>query len=225
MEPSVSGMARSCIQSLLKLVNSLIGMVGIAMILYGIWMIRDWQRHTHGDPSPFIGPDSPPPWFMYTFLALGVTLCFITCSGHIAAETVNGCCLYSYMLFIFLLFVLEAAVTADVFLNHDWEEDFPVDPTGYFMDFKKFIKKNFDMCKLIGLSVVSVQGLTLLLAMILKALGPHVERHYDSDDDYSPDRVPLLRNYAPPPSYSVGDPKYKSRNDSWNLRINDKINR
>uniref|UniRef100_A0A2P2KCW3 Uncharacterized protein n=1 Tax=Rhizophora mucronata TaxID=61149 RepID=A0A2P2KCW3_RHIMU len=27
-----------------------------------------------------------------------------------------------YMLFIFLLFMLEAGVTADVFLNHDWEE-------------------------------------------------------------------------------------------------------
>ncbi|GMP54526.1 hypothetical protein CsSME_00019676 [Camellia sinensis var. sinensis] len=216
-------MARSCVQSMLKLVNSLIGLVGIAMILYGLWMIRDWHRHTHDGPSPF-GSNTPAPWFMYTFLSLGVTLCVITCSGHIAAETVNGCCLYCYMAFVFLLLVLEAAVTGDVFLNHNWEEDFPVDPTGNFNEFKHFVRKNFEMCKWIGLSVLCVQGLCMLLAMILKALGPHPERCYDSDDDYTPDRVPLLKNYVQP-HYVVGDPIYRSKNDSWNVRINDKINK
>lgn len=32
--------------------------------------------------------------FIYTFLGLGITVCVITCSGHIAADTANGCCLY-----------------------------------------------------------------------------------------------------------------------------------
>lgn len=31
--------------------------------------------------------------FIYTFLGLGISLCLITCSGHIAAETANGHCL------------------------------------------------------------------------------------------------------------------------------------
>ncbi|KAL6975823.1 hypothetical protein U1Q18_024619 [Sarracenia purpurea var. burkii] len=214
-------MVRSCMQSLLKLVNSAIGMVGIASILYGLWMIRVWQRHIDDDPSPFIGPDTPAPWFMYTFLALGVTLCVITCSGHIAAETSNGCCLYCYMMFVFLLLILEAAVTADVFLNHNWEEDFPVDPTGNFNEFKVFVKKNFEICKCVGLSVVCVQCLCMLLAMILKALGEHPQRFYDSDDDFTPDNVPLLKNYVHP-HYVVGDPIYGAKNDSWNVRINDK---
>ncbi|KAG5551905.1 hypothetical protein RHGRI_010124 [Rhododendron griersonianum] len=215
-------MLRSCMQSLLKLVNSVVGMTGIAMILYGLWMIRDWQRHMDDGPSPFVGPDTPAPWFMYTFLALGVTLCVITCSGHIAAETSNGCCLYCYMVFVFLLLVLEAAVTADVFLNHRWQEDFPADPTGNFDEFKDFVKKNFEICKWIGLSVVCVQCLCMLLATILRNLGPHPERCYDSDDDYIPDRVPLLKNYGHP-RYAVGaDPIYGSKNDSWNVRINDK---
>jgi len=52
---------RSFIQSVLKLVNSVIGMAGLAMILYSAWMIRVWQRKM-GD-LPF-GHDSdyPPPW-------------------------------------------------------------------------------------------------------------------------------------------------------------------
>ncbi|KAG2712402.1 hypothetical protein I3760_04G123900 [Carya illinoinensis] len=213
---------RSCMQSILKLVNSLIGMVGMAMILYAVWMITVWQRHM--GELPFDGSDHPAPWFIYTFLGLGITLCVITCTGHIAAETANGCCLYIYMLFVFLLLMLEAGVTADIFLNRNWEEDFPEDPSGRFAQFKDFVRSNFEICKGIGLTIVSVQGLSLLLSMVLKALGPH--QYYDSDDDYAPDhRVPLLNNAVQPHPYVVGDPIYGSKNDAWRIRVNDKTNR
>ncbi|KAL3509401.1 hypothetical protein ACH5RR_028802 [Cinchona calisaya] len=214
-------MARSCLQSILKIVNSGIGMVGIAMILYSLWMFRAWQRTIGSNPPD----DLPAPWFIYSFLGIGVTLCFVTCSGHIAAETANGCCLCFYMVFVFLLIMVEAALTVDVVLNHKWEEDFPDDPTGNFSEFKEFVKENFEICKWIGVVVVSVQGLSILLAMILKALGPHPERYYESDDDYTPDRVPLLKHYAPPPSFVVADPLHPSKNDSWNFRINSRGNR
>ena len=46
---------------------------------------------------------------------------------------------------------------------------------------------------------VNKQGLSLLLAMILKALGPH--QYYDNDVEYAYDRVPLLKNA--PPHYVV----------------------
>ncbi|XP_019450536.1 PREDICTED: tetraspanin-19-like [Lupinus angustifolius] len=86
------------------------------------------------------------------------------------------------MVFVVLLLMLEAAITVDVFINRDLEKDFPKDPSGSFDHFKNFIRSNFEMCKWIGLSLVSVHGLSLLLAMILKALGPH--QYYDSDDEY-----------------------------------------
>lgn len=210
---------RSCIQSILKLVNSVIGMAGLAMILYSAWMIRVWQRKM--GELPFVhDSDYPPPWFIYTFLGLGVTFCVITCSGHVAAETANGCCLYLYMVFVVLLLMLEAAVSVDVFLNRDWEEDFPKDPSGNFDQFKNFIQTNYEMCKWIGLSLISVQGFSLLLAMILKALGPH--QYYDSDDEYAPDRVPLLKN-APPPYVVDQGYGHGQKNDAW-IRV-DKTNR
>ncbi|KAM1189585.1 hypothetical protein ACFX2J_025243 [Malus domestica] len=222
----MGGVARSCVQSLLKLVNCMIGMVGLAMIMYSLWLFSAWQRNMPHFPPPLDhSHHHPTPWFIYTFLGLGITLLVITCSGHIAADTANGCCLYLYMVFVFLLFMLEAGVTADIFLNRDWEEDFPDDPTGRFDQFKEFVRSNFDICKWIGLSIVCVQGLSLLLAMILKALGPHP--YYDSDDEYIPERVPLLKNAVLPPPYVVGDPVYGSnvygsKSDSWNIRINDK---
>ncbi|CAA3011510.1 tetraspanin-19-like isoform X2 [Olea europaea var. sylvestris] len=217
----MSRVARICFQSLLKVVNSGIGIVGIALIVYALWMFMVWQRHLASDSAP----NAPIPWFIYTIIGLGVSLCVITCSGHIAAETANGCCLYIYMVFIFMLLVLEAAVTADVFLNSNWEEDFPDDPTGKLDELKDFIKDNFDICRWIGLTVVGLQGLSMLLAMILKALGPNSITYYESDDDYIPDRVPLLKNYVPPRSYAVSDPLYQRKNDSWNIKINSKAGR
>ncbi|CAN4104944.1 unnamed protein product [Withania somnifera] len=191
----MSLMARSCMQSLLKVVSSIIGMVGIALILYALWMFR----------------------VIYATLGLGITLSIVTCLGNIAAETANGCCLYIYMVFVFLLLMIEAAVTVDIFLNKNWEEDFPVDTTGNFDELRHFVKDNFEICKWIGFSVVTVQGLTILLAMILKALGPHQERYYYE--------IPLLKNYVPLTSYVVGDPMYGPKNDAWNIRINSKASR
>ncbi|KAJ9686364.1 hypothetical protein PVL29_015324 [Vitis rotundifolia] len=207
---------RSCMQSILKLVNSIIGMVGIAMVMYALWMISVWNRHMDDY-------DSRAPWFIYTFLGLGATLCLFTCFGHAAAETANGCCLYVYMMYIFFLLILEAGVTADVFLNHDWEEDFPEDPTGSFHELKNFVRSNFEICKWIGLSILSVQVLSILLAMVLKALGPH--QYYDSDDEYAQTRAPLLRNAVHPHPYVAGDPFCGSRTDAYGIRINEKTGR
>ncbi|CAA3002167.1 tetraspanin-19 [Olea europaea subsp. europaea] len=129
------------------------------------------------------------------------------------------------MVFIFLLLVLEAAVTADVILNHDWEEDFPDDQTGNFDQLKDFIRQNFDTIKWIGITVVALEALSMLMAIILKALGPHPARYYESDDDDPPERVPLLRNYAPPPPHVAGDQLYGTKNDSSITRINIKASR
>ncbi|XP_051129163.1 tetraspanin-19-like [Andrographis paniculata] len=214
----MSRIARSCVQSLLKLVNSGLGMAGIALIMYSLWMLRAWLADEESSEAPI-------PWFIYTILGVGVIVCVITCSGHIAAETANGCCLYIYMVFVFLLFLVEAAVTADVFLNHHWEEDFPEDPTGNLDNLKSFIQENFDICKWVGLAVVALQGISLLLAMVLKAFGPHPERYYESDDDYLPDRVPLLKTYVPSQSYVVKEPPNGMKNDAWGVRINSTANR
>ena len=66
-----------------------------------------------------------------------------------------------------------------------------------------------------------LQGLALLLATILKALGPH--QNYDSDDEYTSERAPLLQNSVHPPPYAVGDPVYGSKRDAWSIRIKDKV--
>lgn len=217
-------MVRSCLQSMMKLVNSLLGMVGVAMILYAVWLVRQWQQQTGSLPFPYPHDDHPLPWFIYAFLCLGALLCLVTCAGHIAAETVNSCCLYFYMGFILLLIMIQGGVVADTFLNPDWKQDFPDDPSGAFIRFSKFVESNFKICRWIGLSIFFVQGASVLLAMLLKALGPHP--HYDSDDEYDLSTVSLLRDARQPHRpYVVGEPIYGPKPDSWTVRINERANR
>ena len=35
---------RSCVQTALKAVNSVVGLAGMAVILYALWMLRAWYR-------------------------------------------------------------------------------------------------------------------------------------------------------------------------------------
>eukprot|EP01018_Ginkgo_biloba_P002039 Gb_06588 [translate_table: standard] len=126
---------------------------------------------------------------------MGIILCFITFSGHIAAETANGLSLCIYILFVLLLLLLQAGFGAYVSLNKNWEEDIPKDPTGQFNHLKKFLKDNFEICKFVGLIALMVQGLTLILALILRILGPDPRRIYDSDDDYIPFRRDLQQSF------------------------------
>ncbi|KAL0913738.1 hypothetical protein M5K25_017220 [Dendrobium thyrsiflorum] len=211
---------RACFQSTLKIVNSVIGLVGMSMILYSLWMIRAWFREM-SELSPGFSVSNPP-WFIFTFLGLGIFLCVITCSGHIAAETINGHCLSCYTAFVFLLLVLEAAITADIFLNRNWEEDFPPDPTGRLHELKDFVRANFELCKLISMLVVVAQALSILLAMVLRTLGPDHVYYYDSDDDSVPARLPLLRNETQNTSY-VANTGLFLKNHPWIVRIHDKI--
>ncbi|KAF3451496.1 hypothetical protein FNV43_RR07591 [Rhamnella rubrinervis] len=206
-------LARTCLQSFLKVVNSTFGILGIAMILYGLWMVRVWLRDMEGhDLKP------TPPWFIYTFIGAGVTLCVIACMGHVAAGVANGCCLSCYMVIIFALLLLETAIAADIFLNSDWEKDLPNDPTGRFKDFKDFVESNFDTFKWIGLLVVLAQGLSILVAMVLRSIGAGATKYYDSDHEFTtPARLPLIKHDLQPAPYLEDDQCFATKNKSWNM--------
>ncbi|THU54109.1 hypothetical protein C4D60_Mb10t21550 [Musa balbisiana] len=190
---------RSCLQSVLKLVNSMIGLTGMGMILYALWMLRSWYKHMVGTSFGVSG--STPPWFdSLLLISSGPFLFVLSLSFQVFRQDaildcrLDVCRFAQYMVFVFLFITLEAAITAFIFLNRDWEEDFPEDPTGEFNELKNFVKSNFEMCKWIGLLVVATQALSIFTAMVLRALGPDSGTDCDSDDDSIPARLPLLRN-------------------------------
>jgi len=58
-------MVRSCVQTALKAANSVVGLAGMAVILYALWMLRAWYRevadlHLHQRlPVPWSATASP----------------------------------------------------------------------------------------------------------------------------------------------------------------------
>ncbi|XP_042395929.1 tetraspanin-19-like isoform X1 [Zingiber officinale] len=189
----MESVARACLQSALKAVNYVLGLVGIGVIIYSLRSIGIWYLRT-GDFSSIAVADGNPPWFMCASLGIGISLILITCAGHIAAETANDHCLSCYAIVVFLLIMLEAAAAADIFLNRDWEQDFPEDITGKFDELKNFVRSNSELGQWIGALIIASEALSIFLSILLKALGPEDQTDYESDDDVVQTRLPFLRN-------------------------------
>ncbi|MBA0680709.1 hypothetical protein Goari_012394, partial [Gossypium aridum] len=104
----------------------------------------------------------PAPWFIYSFLGVGIVLCCISLIGCIAAESINGCCL-CFVSYLDDMKPLVVGVTR--LYNKDYSVeviavlpiDIPFDPTGELDSLRSFIEDNIDICKWVGFSVVIIQ--------------------------------------------------------------------
>jgi len=91
----MASVMRSCIQSILKLLNCVIGMVGIAMMLYAVWLIRVWQREI-GD-FPFFDDDDDDfsPWYAFLSCFCEILVCgfFVLCvfGSWVSVRIVKRC--------------------------------------------------------------------------------------------------------------------------------------
>ncbi|XP_010416099.1 PREDICTED: tetraspanin-18 [Camelina sativa] len=164
--------------------------------------------------------DLPAPWFIYSFMAVGILVCIVTFIGFIAAEAINGCCLCFYSILKTLLILLEAALVAYIAIDRHWEKDLPYDPTGEISSLRAFIEENIDICKWVGIAVVAVQLLSLLLAMVLRAMVSTPKPELDEEEGYENPRVraydPLL---GPQGNQASGG---SSKIENWSSRIREK---
>uniref|UniRef100_A0A2P2INU8 Tetraspanin-18 n=1 Tax=Rhizophora mucronata TaxID=61149 RepID=A0A2P2INU8_RHIMU len=161
----------------------------------------------------------PAPWFIYAFLGVGIILCFITLIGCIAAEAINGCCLCFYTILKTILILLEVALVAFIAIDHHWEKDLPFDPTGELQSLQSFIEENVDLCKWVGITVITIQALALLLAFILRAMVSTHKANFDSEDDYENLRG---RTWEPLLNQSSQASGSGTHSDIWSSRIREK---
>ncbi|KAI4374115.1 hypothetical protein MLD38_012150 [Melastoma candidum] len=195
-------MKHPLLQRFLKALNCFMGAAGIATIMYSIWMAIVWHKDVESSSSLW----SKTPWFIYVFMSLGVILCLITCIGHFAAESANGCFLSFHIVVMFLLMLLEIMIALDIGLNSDWKDDLPDDPTGRLEDLEDFVDENKATCKWIGLLIIIIQGLIIMLSVVLKTL--RTERRINrsiigNDLEYvsNMEKYPLIDPLPPMPYY------------------------
>ncbi|XP_022004039.1 tetraspanin-18 [Helianthus annuus] len=231
----------SCLAFILKFLNIFQLFVGISIILYSVFMLHQWNKHLpdssdavsaafNADRVISLGNmigDSHSPWFIYAFMGIGVMLCCISCIGHIAAEAINGCCLYFYAVLKTLFILLEVALIMFIAFDRHWESDLPLDPTGAIDKFREFVESDVDFCKWIGSTVVVVQVVCLLFAVVLRAM-VNLQMKLD-EDDIEEDGVvrcnawePLLNPNVAQTSVSVNVNGKSFHSDIWSSRMREK---
>ncbi|XP_023752816.1 tobamovirus multiplication protein 2A [Lactuca sativa] len=238
---------KGCLECLLKLLNFLLTLLGLAMVGYGVYMFimyknakDDWApQHDEliqlGRPmlmaitlsSNNIFDNLPTLWFIYLFVGVGAILFVISCFGCIGAATRSGCCLTCYSVLVILLIMVEVGCAAFIFFDKSWRSKIPDDKTGDFNMMYGFIEKNWNICRWVALGAVVLQVLVFLLALMVRAANSPED--YDSDDEYiagpRQQRQPLIGR-QPPPAAGVPVPgtldSRPSRNDAWSARMREK---
>ncbi|KAF6135368.1 hypothetical protein GIB67_027242 [Kingdonia uniflora] len=242
---------RGCLECLLKLLNFLLTLSGLAMVGYGIYLLVEFKKISdEADISPSsdnakflqlgrpmllvvslstsILDKLPKAWFIYLFIAVGAILFVVSCFGCIGAATRNGCCLTCYSLLVILLILAELGCAAFIFFDKSWEDTIPTDKSGDFDMIYRFLKENWKIAKWVALGVVILEAFVFLLALVVRAANRPAD--YDSDDEYivprSGVRQPLINRQAVPaagaPVVPTLDQRAPSRNDAWSTRMREK---
>ncbi|GAA0148664.1 scaffold/adaptor protein [Lithospermum erythrorhizon] len=242
---------RGFFECLLKLMNALLTIMGLAMVGYGIFLFVEYKDSNSPGDDPAFPPSSegilqlgrpmmiavsfgsnifdnlPKAWFIYLFIGLGALIVLIACCGCISTATRNGCCLSCYSLLVILLILGELACASYVFFNEDWKDEIPMDKTGNFSLIYHFLEDHWDIVKWVCLGVVILEALVFFLALAVRSANSPAE--YDSDDEYilprQQIRQPLINN---PPAPASGVPvagvpdSRQSRSDAWSARMREK---
>ncbi|XP_059275746.1 tobamovirus multiplication protein 2A [Lycium ferocissimum] len=221
-------------ECLLKLLNFLLTLVGLAMVGYGIYLFVEYKNHSSsGDDDYPVAPPTrsevlefgrpmlmavslagnifdklPKPWFIYLFIGIGAVLVIVSCCGCIGAATRNGCCLSCYSALIFLVILIELAAAGFIFFDKSWREEIPTDKTGNFDAIYDFLDDHWKIIKWVALGAVILEALIFLLALVVRAANRPAD--YDSDDEYiggprQQIRQPLINN-RPTPAPATGVP-------------------
>ncbi|MED6134479.1 Tobamovirus multiplication protein 2A [Stylosanthes scabra] len=236
-------------ECLLKLLNFLLTLAGLAMVGYGIYLLVEFLQVSDDAVSPVSDDSSliqlgrpmltavslsnsffdnlPKAWFIYVFIGIGVILFVISCFGCIATSTRNGCCLSCYSVLVVILILIELGCAAFIFFDKSWKKEIPTDKTGDFDMIYEFLRENWSIVKWVALGIVIFEALLFLLALVVRAANRPAE--YDSDEEFinprQQTRQPLLnRTAGPAPGVPVAGTldQRPSRNDAWSTRMREK---
>ncbi|KAK7367689.1 hypothetical protein VNO80_09707 [Phaseolus coccineus] len=214
---------RGCWECLLKLLNFILSITGLAIVGYGIYLFVEFSKASDND-TPDISPVSddyaliqlgrpmlmavslsdsffdnlPRAWFIFLFIGVGVVLFLISCFGCIGAATRNGCCLSCYSILVALLILIELGCAAFIFFDKNWKEEIPKDKTGDFDAIYGFLSENWNIVRWVALGIGIFQVLLFMLALIVRAANRPAD--YDSDEEFinprQQVRQPLLNRPA-----------------------------
>ncbi|KHN21027.1 hypothetical protein glysoja_034149 [Glycine soja] len=212
---------RGCWECLLKLLNFILTLAGLAMVGYGIYLFVEYNKTP--DNTLTVGDDQ-------TLVQLGrPMLVAVSLSNSFLDDLPKACFLNptKYSVLVLLLILVELGCAAFIFFDKSWKEEIPTDKTGDFDMIYGFLRENWNIVRWVALGIVIFEALLFVLALIVRAANRPTE--YDSDEEYinprQQARQPLLNRPAGPvsgaPATGTLDQR-PSRNDAWSTRMREK---
>ncbi|XWS17733.1 hypothetical protein CRYUN_Cryun33cG0092600 [Craigia yunnanensis] len=173
---------RCCLQYAMKMVNLIMNFLGIAIIVYSLWLQKMWNDGS-ADLPPY--PSLPKPWFIYTCLGVGIAVCLSTLFSYMVSNCISSSILCIYIFSVCSLLFLQVAVIVTFFFKYDWSSLISKYIDVSHEDFKSFVIFHEKMCQLIALMILVPQVSVIALAMILWTVG--IERTSQSWQSEIPD--------------------------------------
>ncbi|KAL3500534.1 hypothetical protein ACH5RR_039627 [Cinchona calisaya] len=191
--------SRCCLHRSIRITNFLVNVIGVAMIIYSLWLLKKWKNGV----IQLDGTSSlPTPWFIYTCLGLGIVECLSTILGHSTANCISNTTIAIYIASIYSLLLVEAVIIVTVFFKINWQMRISKYIDENHKEFKTFVLFQVVLCRLISISVSIAQLSVALLASILWAIGFEPILHRSSSD------------HPPNSTYSFLDDRTSSFGDS-----------
>eukprot|EP00257_Ricinus_communis_P025267 XP_025012681.1 tetraspanin-19-like [Ricinus communis] len=182
---------RCCLHNSIKLVNMIILVFGIGIIIYSLWLERQWHHRISKlpvSPSP-----NPKPWFIFICLAIGIAVSLSTLYGYVVANYVGPYTLYIFIICCLLL--LEAGVIIIIFFKMNWISELIACVDELHKEFAKFVVFHVKLTRTIVLLIWAAQINAVALAVVFWAIGIEPRTHCNERH-----RSPFTQSFLVPDS-------------------------
>ncbi|KAH7685712.1 hypothetical protein IHE45_04G058400 [Dioscorea alata] len=190
---------RCSLNNAMRIANFIVNLFGIGMIVYSLWLLKVWTTVMVqvGFPSLAI----PKPWFIYTFLGVGILVCFGALLGYMVSNCMSRTSLSCYTLFHGLVLVIQVAAIVVILFRIDWQAVISKYIDEESSEIKNILMFHLYLCHLIGVGILISEAIVLILAIVLRALGPESRGHCPQ-----PLRTILRQSFLVEPGLSPGLP-------------------
>uniref|UniRef100_A0A0E0AR32 Tobamovirus multiplication protein 2A n=1 Tax=Oryza glumipatula TaxID=40148 RepID=A0A0E0AR32_9ORYZ len=226
---------RGFFEWVLKLLNFVVMVVGLAMMGYGAYLLVAWLQLLPSPPLPPAPAVAPGGGGGGEMVRLGRPLLLLLDVSSLpdgTAERLSAAWfIYAFIgvgviLFITSIFGCAGASRGGCCLSFVSKFNMhviPVDKTGNFDMMYSFLKENWRIAKWVALGAVLFEAVLFTVALIVQSGN---QADYDSDDEYiaprSSTRQPLV-NKQPVADPRVPNLDYRPiRNDAWSQRMREK---
>ncbi|MBA0861796.1 hypothetical protein Goshw_000882 [Gossypium schwendimanii] len=233
---------RGCLECLLKLVNFLMTVAGLAMVGYGIYLFVKYKDAADtvmllspvGSDQDFIQLGRP--MLMAVFIFIYWSRCG---SLHYILFWLYWHCNKEFMLLDLCILITHLMFSKVAIMMSRGYHEIPTDKTGDFDMIYEFLEENWTIVKWVALGIVvlevrigcdnhlNLQAFIFLLALMVRAA--NIPADYDSDDEFIAPREQRQPLISWPPSVpasgvpvSVSLDQRPSRNDAWSARMREK---